>query len=406
MSESTVGRLEFTLARRFAGQGPNRFARFVTWVSFLGLALGVLVLTLVVTVMNGFDNELKSRLLQAVPHITIAGAKSGDAIRTEAAALPGVTSVHPYFQGIAAISAAGEVQPVTLYGVNSASASSLQYIQERMVQGALPELFERADAIVLGAPLARYLALLPGDPVIVVAVQTQGESVAPKILRFNLAGLFELGAEPDYGLALINTHRLSSSELSGMGTLGLQVQVQDPLNARRIAQQIDERTEDFAVDSWERSYGELFQAVQLEKSMMFVLLLLVVAIAAFNIVAGQTMLVNDKRASIAILRTMGAREALIRRVFMLQGIYVGVGGTLIGLVLGVLAALNINAILDWVQAITGMHLLDGSFFVEVPVLVKPTDLMVIAGMSCGLSILSAWVPARRAAALDPVQALH
>ena len=118
------------------------------------------------------------------------------------------------------------------------------------------------------------------------------------------------------------------------------------------------------------------------------------------------MLVNDKRASIAILRTMGARATLIRCIFLLQGIFVGVGGTLIGLVLGVLAALNINAILDGVQSLTGMHLLDGSFFVEVPVLVEPLDLIIIAGMSCGLSVLSAWVPARRAASLDPVQALH
>ena len=250
------------LARRFAGQGPNRFARFVTWVSFLGLTLGVLVLALVVTVMNGFDNELKSRLLQAVPHITIADADPGDPIGAQAAELSGVESgASPTSRESLLFLLQGEVQPVTLYGVNAASATSLQYIGDHMVQGALSELFAQPDAIVLGAPLARYLALLPGDPVIVVAVQTQGESVVPKILRFNLAGLFELGAEPDYGLALINTQRLSALELSRMGTLGMQVQVAEPLHARRIAAQIDGMTDKFRVDSWESAYGELFQAV-------------------------------------------------------------------------------------------------------------------------------------------------
>ena len=133
---------------------------------------------------------------------------------------------------------------------------------------------------------------------------------------------------------------------------------------------------------------------------------LVVAIASFNIIAGQTMVVNDKRASIAILRTMGCTESLIRRVFLLQGVCIGLAGTLIGLVLGLACAFNINDILLGLQRVSGMHLLDGSFFVEVPVLVLPMDLLVIALMSCGLCLLSAWFPARRAALMDPVLALH
>jgi lipoprotein-releasing system permease protein len=237
-------------------------------------------------------------------------------------------------------------------------------------------------------------------------VENRNESVAPKLLRFTLAGTFELGAEPDYSLAIVNLARLSRAQWQQLGDHGLQVQLHDPLQAPQLTAQLIRQLPQQRIDSWDSAYGELFAAVRLEKSMMFLLLLLVVAIASFNIIAGQTMIVNDKRASIAILRTMGGKAGLIRRAFLLQGIGIGVSGTVLGLLLGLLCAFNINDILQALQSITGMHLLDGSFFVEVPVLVLPEDLLAIALMSCGLCLLSAWFPARRAAQLDPVQGLH
>jgi lipoprotein-releasing system permease protein len=191
-----------------------------------------------------------------------------------------------------------------------------------------------------------------------------------------------------------------------MGETGLQLQLQEPLRARQLRARLESAFRHREVSSWESAYGELFSAVQLEKSMMFLLLLLVVAIASFNIVAGQTMLVNDKRHSIAILRTMGARQSLVRNVFLLQGAGISVMGTALGLCLGLLAADNINQILDFVEQVTGMHLLDGSFFVQVPIRVLPGDLVAISLLSAGLCLLSSWVPARRAAQLDPVANLH
>lgn len=386
--------------------GENRFARFVTWVSFFGLALGVMVLTVVITVMNGFDGELKSRLLRSIPHVTIADASISDPIFSAAKALPEVNSVHTYFQGLGAISVASEVQPVSLYGISHDGVASLSYLADTMRQGSLADLADNPNGLILGAPLARYLRLAMGDTVVVMAVESSADGVAPKLMKFTLVGTFELGAEPDYSLAIVNLQRHPTAVWQALGTRGLQIQLENPMDAQRIARGLQEQVPQSVVDSWDSAYGELFEAVRLEKSMMFLLLLLVVAIASFNIIAGQTMMVNDKRASIAILRTMGGNQTLIRRIFLLQGVGIGVTGTLVGLLLGLLSAYNINGILNALEGLTGMHLLDGSFFVEVPVLVLPGDLAIVAIMSCSLCLLSAWFPARRAASLDPVQALH
>jgi len=398
--------LALVLARRLLTHGENRFARFVTWVSFLGLALGVMILTVVITVMNGFDSELKSRLLQSVPHITVAGAKAGDSLEGVAGALPEVASVHEYFQGLGALSIAGRVQPVTIYGVGAEGMASLGYLQKTLQQGSFAELQADVNGMLVGAPLARYLGLRVGDPVVLLAIATSADGVAPKLLRFTLLGTFELGAEPDYGLVIVNIDRQTQAQWQTMGSQGLQVQLHEALLAPGVARQLSAELPDLELDTWVTAYGELFQAVQLEKSMMFVLLLLVVAIASFNIIAGQTMVVNDKRASIAILRTMGCTAGLIRQVFLLQGVCIGLSGTLIGIGLGLLCAQYINEIMSLIASVSGRHLLDGSFFVEIPVRILPGDLVLIGLMSCGLCLLSAWFPARRAAQMDPVAALH
>ncbi len=405
-TDRTSRGLALVLARRLLTHGENRFARFVTWVSFLGLALGVMILTVVITVMNGFDSELKSRLLQSVPHITVAGAKAGDRIEGMAGALSDVASVHEYFQGLGALSVAGRVQPVTIYGVGEQGMASLGYLQQTLQQGSFADLQADVNGMLVGAPLARYLGLRVGGPVVLLAIATSAEGVAPKLLRFTLLGTFELGAEPDYGLVIVNIDRQTPAQWQTMGSQGLQVQLFDALSAPMVARRLSSELPELEVDTWVTAYGELFQAVQLEKSMMFVLLLLVVAIASFNIIAGQTMVVNDKRASIAILRTMGCTAGLIRQVFLIQGVCIGLLGTFIGLGLGLLCARYINEIMSLIASVSGRHLLDGSFFVEIPVRIMPGDLVVIGLMSCGLCLLSAWFPARRAAQMDPVAALH
>lgn len=394
--------LSLNLAARLLFHSSNAFARFVTWVSFIGLLLGVMVLTIVVSVMNGFDGELRNRLLSTIPHVTV----SADTLSSsQLAVLPEGAAASNFFQGLGAINSRGRVFPITLYGVDPESG-----LEPGLLQGVhettLRRLLADPDGIVLGTPVARYLRVEPGDRVRVMTVDVGTGSLQPRVVSFSLAGSFEFGAETDYSLAIINTKKFSSAEWRGMGDYGIQIQLTDPMYARKLVTLLQAVDGAPAVASWETKFGELFQAVQLEKSMMFLLLLLVVAIAAFNIVAGQSMLVEDKRQNIAILRTMGATQPLIRALFFYQGAIVSVVGTLIGLVLGIVASLHINEVMAVVENLSGMHLLDGTFFVEIPVRIEFADLLVITLMSLVICMAAALLPAQRAAKLDPVANLH
>lgn len=394
--------LSLNLAARLLFHSSNAFARFVTWVSFIGLLLGVMILTVVVSVMNGFDGELRTRLLSTIPHVTV----SADTLSSnQLAVLPEGSSVSKYFQGLGAINSRGRVFPVTLYGVDPESDMEPGLLQG-VHETTLMRLRGDPDGIVLGTPVARFLRVQPGDRVRVMTVDVGKGAVQPRVVSFSLAGSFEFGAETDYSLAIVNTQKFPSAEWQGMGDFGTQIQLADPMDAGNLVtllQAVDGRA---SVASWETTFGELFQAVQLEKSMMFLLLLLVVAIAAFNIVAGQSMLVEDKRQNIAILRTMGATQRLIGALFFYQGAIVSVVGTLIGLVLGIVASLHINEVMVVVENLSGMHLLDGSFFVEIPVRVETSDLLIITLMSLVICMAAALLPAQRAAKLDPVASLH
>ncbi|NOX49669.1 MAG: FtsX-like permease family protein [Gammaproteobacteria bacterium] len=398
--------LVLSLALRLLTHSENRFARFVTWVSFIGLGLGVMILTVVVTVMNGFDHELKTRLLQSIPHVTIADVGLDDPVAAVALNKSGVLGVHRYYRGLGAITALGEVHPVVLYAADRDGLVNMRELNDHMLGVGLAALAENSSGLVLGAPLARALRVNRGDVVLMMGVETDEDIVRPRMMKFEMIDAFFLGAEPDYNLVVLNLDHFPAGQWKKMGEVGLQLTLADPLLAGQVSGELSDEFPQLKLGSWETQYGELFQAVQLEKSMMFVLLLLVVAIAAFNIVAGQTMLVNDKRRSIAILRTMGCTQSVIRWVFLLQGGLISLFGTILGLLAGLFVAQWINQILSFVESVSGMHLLDGSFFVEVPTLVSPFDLLVIGLMSAGLCLLSAWAPARRAAELDPVVNLH
>ena len=396
--------LTLELAWRLMTHSTNGFARFVTWVSFIGLGLGVTILTMVVTVMNGFDAELKSRLLSTLPHITVDQSEVSDELKMDVVGHTEVASVADYFQGSGAVIAGPRMYPVTLYGLDDSSATLGGLAG--LTAESVGKLMDDRMGIALGVPLARALGISVGEQLSLISVEVDNNVVLPKIYKFRLVDTFSLGAEPDYTLALLNLSRFESETWSAMGELGIQIQLHDAMQANAVITQFQAMQPNTKFTSWQSRYGELFRAVQLEKSMMFLLLALVVAVAGFNIMAGQSMMVNDKRRTIAILRTMGCSQRLIGGVFFVQGGIISVIGTAIGLILGIWAAYSVNEILDVVEGVSGMHLLDGSLFVEVPVKVLATDLVFIAAMSLGLCCLSALLPAKRAAAMDPVAALH
>ena len=235
---------------------------------------------------------------------------------------------------------------------------------------------------------------------------TRGDSVTLRWLRLNLVGTFEMGAETDYSLVLVNLDGHTDDYWRELGQVGTRVMLDSPMQAGDYGRRLRELQPAVAVETWEEVYGELFQAVQMEKTMMFVLLLLVVAIAGFNIIAGQSMMVHDKRAQIAMLRTLGADRRFVLSLFLSQGAVVAVFGTFAGIGLGMLLTVYVNEVVDILGAISGQHLLDGSYFVSVPAQIVSLDVLTIALLSAGIALLSAWLPARRASLLSPAQFLH
>ena len=394
------------MAGRMLSQGSNGFARFVTWVSLIGLVLGVGVLSLVVNVMNGFDHELRQRLLGSIPHISIYQPTLSLPLQQALAERSDVRSVAKFFQGFGLVGASNRPQPVTIIGFAGDDLEQMTELKEAMQQGSLSHLDNFADAVVIGEPLARYLGLSLGDAVVIAFTVSQGDSAALRWLRLNLVGTFELRAAPDYSMVLVNLNHRDDVAWEALGQLGTRVMLADPMQASAVGSMLASLDSSEDLETWEEIYGELFQAVRMEKSMMFVLLLLVVAIAGFNIVAGQSMMVHDKRAQIAMLRTLGADRRFVLSLFLSQGALIALVGTLGGLGLGMLLTVFVNELVDFIGALSGQHLLDGSYFALVPTKLVIADLLIIAGMSVVIALLAAWMPARRASQLSPARFLH
>ncbi len=396
----------------------GQYASFISLVSVVGLSLGVAVLVVVISVMNGFDHELKERILGSVPQLIIYpehNVSASDTTPTQYLARlqdyanqlnqEDVTAAFPFFQAQGMVSRGGAVNAVEIYGVPRNATPLLGGIAKHMVSGDLQDLAPGSDGIVMGAPLASYFGLGLGDSVAVVMSSPTATGVQPKIQSFVLAGTFEVGAELDYSVIFLNLADVFARSLSDTGRSGVRLILSDPFRVSEISARLDLPSGWWSQD-WSTSYGELFRAVRMEKAMMFLLLLLIVAVAAFNIVSGQTMLVSEKRSDIAILRTMGASSAFILRVFLTQGLTVAVLGILAGVVFGVLLALNISEIVAGVEQLIGMHILQGTYFDRVPSLIVLNDLIAIILLAFSLCLLSAISPARRAAAVDPVEALR
>lgn len=398
--------LLYQMAGRMLLQGATGFARFVTWVSLIGLVLGVAVLTVVVNVMNGFDQELRQRLLGSIPHVTVAQTPMSSDLQAALSSEEGVRGAGKHFQGFAVVAAGSRTLPVTVIGFAADDVAALASLDAVMQRGSLENLRYTPNAIVLGEPLARYQGLALGDPVVVGVSVAQGDSVSLRWLRLNLAGTFEMGAETDYSMALVNLDQQPDAYWQSLGKLGTRIMLADPMDAAALGARLAAAGDAPQIETWEQTYGELFQAVRMEKSMMFVLLFLVVAIAGFNIIAGQSMMVHDKRSQIAMLRTMGARQSFVLALFLSQGAFVAILGTVAGLLSGLLMTQNVNSLIDGLSALTGQHLLDGSYFVSVPTHLVWWDLSAIGVLSTTIALLSAWLPAKRASQLQPARHLH
>ena len=395
----------FWMAGRYLAARRDPHASFINWASFAGLTAGVVLLTVVSSVMNGFDRELRTRLLGVVPHVLVippAGVSAPAPIPPDQ-----IVSQGRFFAGSGMIAVRGGIQPLAIYGVDVDAPASLELVGQRMVTGSVRELGEGAGGVLLGAPLAALLGVDVGDPVVLVVAVPRGSGIQPSVQRFTLRGTFEVGAQPDYSLAVIRLADARARGIDAAGVSGWRMQLADPMDIAGTAAALrDSLSPGWRLRLWTDTYGDLFRAVRLEKTLMFVFLALVVAIAAFNMVAGQTMLVNDKRADIAMLQTMGAPTRFLVQVFLVQGFAVALIGVAAGLTAGVLIAWNAGPIAGALSGVLGGSILDGTPYDELPAQVLPSDLAIIAALSLGLCFLAVLRPAYKAVAENPAPALH
>ena len=385
---------------RYATTGSvNRYMSLVSWISLLGMMLGVIALIVVVSVMNGFDRELKQRILGVVPHVVVEGA-ADPALLTH----PLVQEVVPFAQAQGMVVKAGESRLVGVFGIDSTRESDR--LGRHMVAGTLPGVQGDAPGqVVLGRSLGLQLGLSQGDPVtLVIPVATaSGRSIKPRLMRGNVQGFFRVGSELDYSLVLVTREDLN--RLTGEQG-GYRLAVTDVLKAPIVTEALKRRLPDQAVYDWSAEYGDFFQTVRMEKLMMFLLLTLIVAIAAFNIVSGLSMMVRAKRSDIAILRTLGLPTGAIMKIFIFQGSVVGTVGTLVGALVGIPLAYHIPEVVSTVESLVGARMLEGTFFARIPTDVRWGDILVIVLVAIGISLIATLYPAFRAAQLQPASILR
>ncbi len=381
----------------------------------LGLMLGVAALIVVLSVMNGFDRELRQRILGMVPHATISeyGKPLADwqPLLEKVEAAPAVVAAAPYIQAQAMLTNRGAVQGALINGIDPKWEAKVSILGNHMTAGTLEDLNNQRFGIVLGTILARYLGVQVGDKVTLVLPEASVSvaGVIPRLKRFTVVGTFEVGAELDANLAYIHMRDAAVLKRLGDKIDGIRLQFDDlfaaPAQVRDIAATLPGymRTSD-----WTRTHGNLFAAIQLEKRMVGLLLFLIVLVAAFNIVSTLVMVVTDKTADIAILRTMGATPGMIMRIFMVQGTVIGVVGTLLGTGLGVTLALTISDLVAWVERTFGIQFLNAEvyFISYFPSELRTDDLLMIVSAALAISFVSTLYPSWRASRTQPAEALR
>lgn len=411
-----INLLPIAIGLRYArSKRSNHFISFISFSSIAGLALGVMVLITVLSVMNGFDRELRQRILGMVPHATLWGDPVLNDWRNTAKqveAMPNVVGVAPHIQAQVMFQSGASVHGALLNGINPDMEKRVSIIGNNMASGSLEALSETRFGIVLGAQLAKMLRVNIGDKVTAILPKANVSiaGVAPVLKRFTLVGTFEVGAELDSSLAYINIEDAAKLKRYSQDDIeALRISFDDlflaPTRIWDIARAVPGQNR---VSDWTRTHGSLFQAIKMEKTMIGLLLLLIVAVAAFNIVSTLVMVVTDKRNDIAILRTMGLTSVQVMWVFIVQGVFIGMLGTLIGVATGVALALNVSDIIAGLQGLLNVEFLsaDVYFINYLPSELLWSDVRVIVTSAFIMTVAATIYPAWRASKVEPAEALR
>ncbi len=405
--------LRYTRAKK-----RNHFISFISLISMLGIALGITVLITVLSVMNGFDREIHSRIFTIVPPMTVSSL-SGSIIGWEDLQksfknYPYITGSAPYVTGQVLLSNNGATQPALIMGVLADQEKNVSQIESKFSQGSMAALKSGGFGIAIGEELAAALDARIGDKITVLLPQVSvtPAGVIPRMKRFTVVGIFRAGGGFGFDKSLGYLNMADAQKLMGMASdnvTGLHLQIDNVYAAPTLAKDLSSHLNSKAnVTTWADTFGEFFHAVALEKTMMFFILMLIIAVAAFNLVSTLIMVVNEKQSDIAILRTLGATPGEIMAIFFVQGGVIGLLGTLLGLIGGVLLAWNVTTIVNWIQDVLHVQFLSANvYYVNyLPSQIEAADIIKICTASLILSLLATLYPAWRASKTDPVESLR
>jgi lipoprotein-releasing system permease protein len=386
------------------------FVSFISLASMLGIAVGVAALIVILSVMNGFETELRTRLLSMTSHATLSDPKGRydgwQGIRDQFATDARVIGTAPFLEVEGMLANGQRLNPARVRGILPGEEGQVSQVAGFMDEGSLDDLVAGERRMILGRVLALNLEARPGSRINLLVPRLEGGRIAPKLTGFVVSGIFEAGlADHDGSLALIN---LDDAQALFGGAPGLRLRLADPLNTAPVAASVAETLSDLDYTDWTIENRSYFRAIRIEKTMMTLILLLIVAVAAFNIVASLMMVVTDKQMDIAILRTLGLEPRRVGRLFLIQGGLIGVSGTLLGLALGVLLTVNVDVLVPWLERTFQFQIMPGDVYyvTAIPAEIHALDLIVIPMLALVVSIIATIYPSRRAAAVAPAAALR
>ncbi|MDN3613191.1 MAG: lipoprotein-releasing ABC transporter permease subunit LolE [Vibrio gallaecicus] len=407
--------LSLLIGSRFSrAKQRDKMVSFISLSSTIGIAVGVAVIIIGLSAMNGFERELESRVLSVIPHGEFEGVNAPitrwQEVIDKAEQHEKVIAAAPYVRITALAEKGTELKAIEIRGIDPEQESEVSSLPRFIDQDAWSNFVPNQQQIILGSGVAKTLGVSVGEylTLMIPSVTNSTKVQAPKRVRVKVAGLLSLSGQIDHSLALVPIEDAKQYANIGQGVTGVSLKVTEVLNAAAIVRELGNTLDVYVyIRSWQQKFGFLYRDIQLVRTIMYLVMVLVIGVACFNIVSTLMMAVKDRAAEIAILRTMGATDSLVKRIFVWQGVFSGVLGSIVGSAIGVLVALNLTSIIKFIESIVGHQFLSGDiYFVDfLPSQLNLTDVATVSVTAIVLSLLATWYPSSRAAKLNPASVL-